>query len=61
MNLLSTFRTAFGALLRNRARSLLTMLGVVIGVGAVIVTVAIGAGARLFAVQQQTWLTLAAI
>jgi putative ABC transport system permease protein len=52
MNLRSTLKTAFGALLRNRARSLLTMLGVVIGVGAVIVTVAIGAGARV-SVQQQ--------
>jgi len=52
VNLRSTLKTAFGALLRNRARSLLTMLGVVIGVGAVIVTVAIGAGARL-SVQQQ--------
>jgi putative ABC transport system permease protein len=52
MNLRSTLRTAFSALLRNRARSLLTMLGVVIGVGAVIVTVAIGAGARL-SVQDQ--------
>ncbi|HMD02794.1 MAG TPA: ABC transporter permease [Candidatus Baltobacteraceae bacterium] len=52
MNLKSTLRTAFGALLRNRARSLLTMLGVVIGVAAVIVTVAIGAGARV-SVQQQ--------
>jgi putative ABC transport system permease protein len=52
MNLRSTLKTALAALLRNRARSLLTMLGVVIGVGAVIVTVAIGAGARL-SVQQQ--------
>jgi putative ABC transport system permease protein len=52
MNLRSTLNTAFRALLRNRARSLLTMLGVVIGVGAVIVTVAIGAGARL-SVQEQ--------
>jgi putative ABC transport system permease protein len=52
MNFRSTLRTALGALMRNRARSLLTMLGVVIGVGAVIVTVAIGAGARL-SVQQQ--------
>jgi putative ABC transport system permease protein len=52
LNLRSTLKTALGALLRNRARSLLTMLGVVIGVGAVIVTVAIGAGARL-SVQQQ--------
>jgi putative ABC transport system permease protein len=47
MNLLSTLKTAFDALVRNRARSLLTMLGVVIGVAAVIVTVAIGAGARV--------------
>jgi putative ABC transport system permease protein len=39
-------RMAIVALLRNRARSLLTMLGVVIGVAAVIVTVAIGTGAR---------------
>ena len=46
MNLKSTLKTAFTALVRNRARSLLTMLGVVIGVAAVIVTVAIGAGAR---------------
>lgn len=52
MNFRSTLKTALGALLRNRARSLLTMLGVVIGVGAVIVTVAIGSGARL-SVQQQ--------
>jgi putative ABC transport system permease protein len=39
-------RTAILALLRNRSRSLLTMLGVVIGVAAVIVTIAIGTGAR---------------
>jgi putative ABC transport system permease protein len=43
---LPTLRIATGALLRNRSRSLLTMLGVVIGVAAVIITVAIGAGAR---------------
>ena len=39
-------RMAILALLRNRSRSLLTMLGVVIGVAAVIITVAIGTGAR---------------
>jgi putative ABC transport system permease protein len=39
-------RMAIVALLRNRSRSLLTMLGVVIGVAAVIITVAIGTGAR---------------
>ena len=42
----STIRIALGALLRNRSRSILTMLGVIIGVAAVIVTVAIGSGAR---------------
>ncbi len=35
-----------GALAQSRSRSLLTMLGVIIGVAAVIVTVSIGAGAR---------------
>jgi putative ABC transport system permease protein len=46
MTAIATFKLAWEALLRNRARSLLTMLGVIIGVAAVIVTVAIGAGAR---------------
>jgi len=39
-------RVAFDALRANRVRSLLTMLGVVIGVWAVVVLVAIGGGAR---------------
>ncbi len=46
MNVKATFALAFAALVRNKARSLLTMLGIVIGVAAVIVTVAIGVGAR---------------
>jgi len=46
MSFKATFRIALDALLRNRARSLLTMLGVIIGVAAVIITVAIGSGAR---------------
>jgi putative ABC transport system permease protein len=37
---------AFGALGRNRLRSLLTALGVIIGVGALIVTVASGEGSK---------------
>ena len=46
------FRLAMDSLIRNRSRSLLTMLGVIIGVAAVIVTVSIGVGARV-SVQQQ--------
>ncbi len=48
----TTMKVALDALLRNRVRSLLTMLGVIIGVAAVIVTVAIGNGARV-SVQNQ--------
>lgn len=40
------FRVALGALQANRLRSLLTMLGVISGVGAVVVLVAIGSGAK---------------
>ena len=46
MSVFETMRLAVLAIARNRMRSLLTMLGVIIGVGAVIVTVAIGSGAR---------------
>ena len=38
-------RTALRSLLGNRTRSILTMLGIIIGVGAVIPMVAIGRGA----------------
>ncbi len=38
-------RTALRSLLGNRTRSILTMLGIIIGVGAVITMVAIGNGA----------------
>ncbi len=40
------FRIAVRALLRNKTRSFLTALGIIIGVGAVIAMVAMGAGAR---------------
>ena len=46
MSPLQTFRVAFRALLRNKTRSILTMLGVIIGVAAVIAMVAIGEGAK---------------
>jgi putative ABC transport system permease protein len=46
MSPLAIARVAGRALLRNKMRSALTMLGVVIGVGAVIAMVAIGEGAR---------------
>ncbi len=49
MNLFYSIQTALGNLRANKLRSLLTMLGVIIGVGAVIVMVAIvqGASARV--------------
>jgi macrolide transport system ATP-binding/permease protein len=42
-----TFRTAFGALRRNKMRSALTALGVIIGVGAVIAMTEIGQGSKI--------------
>jgi len=41
-----TIRVALGALRANKLRSLLTMLGIVIGVSAVIAVVALGRGAQ---------------
>ncbi|MBI3393926.1 MAG: ABC transporter permease [Nitrospirae bacterium] len=46
MDLNATFRIALRALRRNRLRSFLTALGVIIGVGAVIAMVALGEGAQ---------------
>ncbi|MBZ5566059.1 MAG: ABC transporter permease, partial [Acidobacteriia bacterium] len=45
MDLLAVVRVAMRALARNKMRTALTMLGIIIGVGAVICTVAIGEGA----------------
>jgi len=46
MNLSSAWKIAYRSLRANRMRSILTMLGMVIGVSAVIAMVAIGAGAN---------------
>jgi putative ABC transport system permease protein len=46
MNFLMIIRIAYRALARNKMRAALTMLGVIIGVGAVIAMVSIGQGAQ---------------
>ncbi|MEO7413199.1 MAG: ABC transporter permease [Opitutaceae bacterium] len=46
MRFSNTFRVAMRALLRNTMRSILTALGMIIGVGAVITLVSIGNGAK---------------
>ena len=52
MNYLDALRSAVDAIRGNALRSLLTMLGIVIGVAAVIIVVAIGSGARAVVVEQ---------
>src|SRR5512146_1490701 len=52
MDFVAILRIAFRALARNKMRSGLTMLGIIIGVGAVIAMVGIGQGAQN-QVQQQ--------
>jgi len=46
VRLFATFRIAVLALRRNKLRTILTMLGIIIGVGAVIAMVSIGSGAK---------------
>ena len=52
MNLMVLIRTAWKALRTNVSRSLLTMLGIIVGVGAVITSMAIGAGAQAAVLKQ---------
>ena len=52
MSLLMIIRIALRALTRNKMRSVLTMLGIIIGVAAVIAMVSIGQGAQA-SVQEQ--------
>lgn len=47
MNVTESFTTALGALFANKLRALLTMLGIIIGVAAVITMIAIGEGAQI--------------
>ena len=46
MSIFMTLRIALKALNRNKMRTILTMLGMIIGVGAVITMVALGKGAQ---------------
>jgi putative ABC transport system permease protein len=52
MSLLMTLRIAFKALGRNKLRTALTMLGMIIGVAAVIAMVALGSGAQAMIEEQ---------
>ena len=52
MNLLAILKVAIRALSRNKLRTALTMLGIIIGVSAVIVLVSIGQGAQSMVLDQ---------
>jgi putative ABC transport system permease protein len=46
LSLKQVLKTSFRSLLSNKARSFLTMLGIIIGVASVIIIIAVGAGAQ---------------
>jgi putative ABC transport system permease protein len=46
MNIFQLFQTCFRSIFRNRLRSFLTSLGIIIGVGSVIIMMAVGEGAQ---------------
>ena len=52
INLADPFRIALGSILSNKTRSLLTTLGVIIGVAAVITLVSMGEGAKSYVLGQ---------
>ncbi len=52
MNFLESLRVSFGSLNANKLRSMLTMLGIIIGVGAVIALLSVGQGAGAAITQQ---------
>jgi putative ABC transport system permease protein len=52
MNLLASFEVAIRAILVNKMRSALTMLGIIIGISAVIILVSVGQGVQLMVAEQ---------
>lgn len=54
MNILQSIRVAFGGLTANKLRSSLTMLGIIIGVAAVVALMSIGRGAEAAVTSQIT-------
>ena len=52
MNLLMIFKVALLAIVRNKTRSILTCLGIIVGIAAVIAVLAIGKGASTMMVQE---------
>ena len=46
LSILESFKIALSSIWNHKIRSILTMLGIIIGVGAVIIIVAIGEGAK---------------
>ncbi|PJE58523.1 MAG: multidrug ABC transporter substrate-binding protein [Candidatus Portnoybacteria bacterium CG10_big_fil_rev_8_21_14_0_10_36_7] len=52
MNLLNTFKTAIGALIANKKRAGLTILGIIIGIAAVIIIISVSQGAQSIILNQ---------
>lgn len=52
MSIVMIFKVAVRAILRNKTRSLLTCLGIIVGIAAVIAVMAIGQGARTMMVKE---------
>ncbi len=52
MNILESMRVALRSLAANKLRSILTMLGIIIGVGAVIALMAAGEGVQIYVTEQ---------
>ena len=52
MNLLASLEVAIRALLVNKMRSMLTMLGIIIGISAVIILISVGQGVQLMVAEQ---------